>query len=62
MHMRTIGKLGIVALVVAGLAVGMADARGRQHSAAESKSAKVRIVATSVAVGVGWQWGSRQRN
>lgn len=57
MHMRTIGKLGIVALVVMGLVAGMADARARRRSAAASTSAKVRILAKSVAVGVGWQWG-----
>jgi hypothetical protein len=58
MHMRTIGKLGIVALVAMGLGAGSADARGKRRAVAASTTGSVRIVAKSVAVGIGWQWGS----
>jgi hypothetical protein len=56
---RTIGRIGIVALVVAGLAVGTADAETKRRASSDSGApdATLRLEQKSVAVGIGYSWG-----
>ena len=57
--MRMIGRIGLVAAVVLGLLAGPADAkRTRRRSRGEQPSATLRLESKSVAVGIGYQWGS----
>ena len=53
-----IGRIGIVAVVTAGLLVGGADAKTRRRSSGEQPSGTLRLESKSVAVGVGFQWGN----
>ena len=54
--MRTTGRIGILAAIIVGLLVAGADAR--QRSSRQGPSATLRIESKSVAVGIGYQWGS----
>ena len=52
------GRIGIVAVVTAGLLVGGADAKTRRRSSGAQPSGTLRLESKSVAVGVGFQWGN----
>ena len=58
--MRTIATMGLVALLGLGLAAGAADAKTRQRATSDSGApdATLRIEQKSVALGIGYQWGS----
>jgi hypothetical protein len=58
--MRTMCRIGLVALVVVGLAAGAADAKTRRRATTDSGApdATLRIQQKSVALGIGYQWGS----
>lgn len=57
--MRTIGTMGLVALMILGLVGGAADAKTKQRATSDSGApdATLRIEQTSVALGIGYQWG-----
>ena len=58
--MRTFGTMGLAALMVLGLAGGAADAKSKRHATGDSGApdATLRIEQKSVALGIGYQWGS----
>jgi hypothetical protein len=58
--MRTIATMGLVALLGLGLAAGAADAKTRRRATSDSGApdATLRIEQKSVALGIGYQWGS----
>jgi hypothetical protein len=53
--MKTLARIGIVALLMVGLLAGGAEAKKKRSSS--GASCTVRIVSKSVAVGIGWSWG-----
>jgi len=55
--MRTLARIGIVALLTVGLLAGGAEAKKKRRSGS-SAACSVRVVSKSVAVGIGWTWGS----
>lgn len=57
--MRTIGTMGLATLLVVGLAAGAADAKTTRRATSDSGApdATLRIEQTSVALGIGYQWG-----
>ena len=57
--MRTIGTMGLVAFLVLGLATGAGEARTRRATRdSGAPDATLRIEQKSVALGIGYQWGS----
>jgi hypothetical protein len=58
--MRSIGTMGLVAVLALGLVTGAAEARTRRSATSDSGApdATLRIEQKSVALGIGYQWGS----
>ncbi|HJW68437.1 MAG TPA: hypothetical protein VJ829_03680 [Candidatus Binatia bacterium] len=58
--MRTMGRIGLVALTILGLVAGAADAKTGRRATSDSGApdATLRIQQKSVALGIGYQWGS----
>src|SRR5262249_52162833 len=57
--MRTIGTMGLVAVLALGLVTGAAEAKTRRRATSDSGApdATLRIEQKSVALGIGYQWG-----
>jgi hypothetical protein len=55
--MKSLARIGIVALLVVGLLAGGAEAKKKRRSSGGA-ACTVRVVSKSVAVGIGWTWGS----